>query len=309
MQIYALWQTVEWPDACEGRCARAFSRRKKLIKTLMKSKRLPEDGWDDATIEYWIQQLALMDSNNFHGNVRAGEREARVVSGIVSRRHFRLGHGIGRSGDVVAVQPKAAGSSVINHITAILVTDRLNRVCNMRLLKGVLVLPMATGMSICLSLLALKRKRMDDNPGGPEPKYVIWPRIDQKTCLKSIATACLTPVVIPNILKGDAVCTDVSAIEEKIAELGAENVLCVLSTTSFFAPRVPDDVESIAKVCASTGIGHVINNAYGLQCTKCCHLVNEACRVGRVDAVAIDGQKFACSSRWGDRGRTLPRLY
>ena len=274
-----------------GSAPEAASRRTKLVRNLLKSKRLPEEGWDDATIEHWISQLSLMDSNNFAGNVRAGEREARVASGIVSRRHFRLGHGIGRSGDVVAVQPKAAGSSVINQMTAILVKDLLNRVCGMRLLKGVLVLPMATGMSICLSLLALKRKRMEERPGSPDPKYVLWPRIDQKTCLKSIATACLVPVVIPNKLDGDTVRTDVGAIEDKVRQLGAENILCVLSTTSCFAPRVPDDVEAIARVCAKHGIGHIINNAYGVQDGKCCHIVNEACRVGRVDAVVQSTDK------------------
>lgn len=41
-----------------------------------------------------------MDSNNFLDNVGLGEREARVASGMVTRRHFRLAHGIGRSGDV-----------------------------------------------------------------------------------------------------------------------------------------------------------------------------------------------------------------
>jgi len=31
-------------------------------------------------------------------------------------------------------------------------------------------------------------------------------------------------------------------------------------------------------------VPHLINNAYGLQCSKCCHLVETACRTGRVDA-------------------------
>ena len=62
----------------------------------------------------------------------------------------------------------------------------------------------------------------------------------------------------------------------RLEEVGPENVVCVLSTTSCFAPRVPDRVDSIAEVCAKYGIGHIINNAYGLQCTRCCHLINEA---------------------------------
>lgn len=47
-----------------------------------------------------------MDSNNFIDNIGVGEREARVASGLVARCHFRLAHGMGRSGDVAAEQPK-----------------------------------------------------------------------------------------------------------------------------------------------------------------------------------------------------------
>ena len=44
------------------------------------------------------------------------------------------------------------------------------------------VVPMATGMSLMLCMLALRMKR-------PSAKYVIWPRIDQKSCIKSMVTA------------------------------------------------------------------------------------------------------------------------
>ena len=47
-----------------------------------------------------------MDSNNFVDNVGVGEREGRVLSSLVARRHYRLAHGIGRSGDIAAEQPK-----------------------------------------------------------------------------------------------------------------------------------------------------------------------------------------------------------
>ena len=49
-----------------------------------------------------------MDSNNFLGNIGVGEREARVACPGVAARHFRLAHGIGRSGDIAAPQPKVA---------------------------------------------------------------------------------------------------------------------------------------------------------------------------------------------------------
>ena len=64
-----------------------------------------------------------MDSNNFPGNCGVGEREARIASDLVARRHFRLGHGIGRSGDITAVQPKAAGSSLLVKLTNSLALD------------------------------------------------------------------------------------------------------------------------------------------------------------------------------------------
>lgn len=47
-------------------------------------------------------------------------------------------------------------------------------------------------------------------------------------------------MVIENVLEGDELRTDLEAVEKKVEELGAENILCVHSTTSCFAPRVPD---------------------------------------------------------------------
>lgn len=47
-------------------------------------------------------------------------------------------------------------------------------------------------------------------------------------------------MVIENVLEGDELRTDLKTVEAKIQELGSDNVLCVHSTTSCFAPRVPD---------------------------------------------------------------------
>lgn len=88
-----------------------------------KQRKWPEEGWDDATIEAFLSDLAQMDSNNFPSNCSVGEREARIVSNIVARRHFRMGHGIGRSGDLEEVQPKAAGSSLMYKLTNSLVLE------------------------------------------------------------------------------------------------------------------------------------------------------------------------------------------
>lgn len=82
----------------------------------------------------------------------------------------------------------------------------------------------------------------DDGPQRP-PDVVLWPRIDQKSCLKAILTAGLTPIPLPLAQDGDELRTDVEGLRAQLEELGGpRRVLCVLSTTSCFAPRVPDAV-------------------------------------------------------------------
>jgi hypothetical protein len=57
-----------------------------------------------------------MDSNNYQSNAGVGEREGRVACPLVARRHFNLAHGIGRSGDISAEQPKACGMLAAVHV-------------------------------------------------------------------------------------------------------------------------------------------------------------------------------------------------
>lgn len=76
-------------------------------------------------------------------------------------------------------------------------------------INSAVILPMATGiiyynkgMSLTLCLLTLRKMR-------PLSKYVVFPRIDQKTCLKCIFSANLVPIVVENILKGDELHTNI----------------------------------------------------------------------------------------------------
>lgn len=262
----------------------ALTARCNLVKSLLSQRKLPVDGWDDATIEMLLQDAACMDSNNFLNNVGVGEREARVASDLVARRHYRLAHGMGRSGDVAAEQPKAAGSSMLVKLTNIL-TQHALQLAGMLDVKAITVLPVATGMAITLTLLAMKA-------ACPQTvKYVLWPRIDQKTCLKAITSAGLQPVVIENLLVGDQLTTDLEAVKTQVEKLGAETILCVLTTSSCFAPRGADKLVDIAKLCSSVGVGHVINNAYGVQSSALCKLITSAWRKGRVDAVVQSTDK------------------
>lgn len=148
----------------------------------------------------------MMDSNNFPSNVGVGEREARIACPLVERRHYRMAHGVGRSGDISAVQPKvrvsdaiphltaaihvthmhdtsqvpqetgasicvlqAAGSSLLAKLANLLAADAL-RIAGMSDLTAATVLPLATGMALTSTLLAIKRTR----PSSIQ--YVLWPR-------------------------------------------------------------------------------------------------------------------------------------
>jgi O-phospho-L-seryl-tRNASec:L-selenocysteinyl-tRNA synthase len=249
--------------------------RQNQLQILLNQKKLPVAGWNDQAIELAIHELSIMDSNNFTSNAGVGEREGRIYSSLVARRHYNLSHGIGRSGDISEVQPKAAGSSIIYKLTNSLVLHAME-IAGLKPGMTSLVLPLATGMSLTMCFIAMKASK-------PNAKYIIWPRIDQKSCFKSIATARLTPLCVENKLVNGQMITDVAAIAALMEQYG-DQVLCVLSTTSCFAPRQPDLVDEIAVLCKQHHCGHVINNAYGVQCEVICKKINRAITIGRVDA-------------------------
>lgn len=169
-------------------------------------------------------------------------------------------------------------------LTKAMTLNVLKKVIGLSCINDCIVLPFATGMSITLSLLALKSLK-------PEAEFVIWPRIDQKTCLKSILTANLKPLVIQPVINNEQLVTDMEAINAAIERVGANKVLCVFSTTSCFAPRTPDKVVDIAKVCKQHDLFHVVNNAYGLQCGKITNDLNQAHKQGKLDILISSTDK------------------
>jgi len=54
----------------------------------------------------------------------------------------------------------------------------------------------------------------------------------------AIAAGCV-PLVVENLLEGDELRTDVAGVREKIASVGAEQVLCVLATIPNPNPNKP----------------------------------------------------------------------
>jgi len=193
---------------------------------------------------------------------------------------------MGRSGDITEPQPKAVGSSVLVKLALMLTLDALRRGSGLDkkgpAAHGVL-LPLCTGMSMSLLLSSLRSSDIKKN-------IVLWSRIDQKSCFKAITSAGLVCVVVQTKIQGDEVVTDIEAIEAALKEHG-DRVLAIITTTSCFAPRVPDAVDKVAKLCQQADVHHVINNAYGLQCAKTCKLINRACVVGRVDGIVCSTDK------------------
>eukprot|EP00116_Pleurobrachia_bachei_P006900 sb/3467162/ len=169
---------------------------------------------------------------------------------------------------------EAAGSALMCRITEGLVLDVLRHV-GCKNTKACVVLPVATGMALTLSLLYLKQE-------NPKSSVVLWLRIDQKTCIKAPQTAGCTVVVIEPVVKGDTIQTNVESLERELERYG-EDVLAVISTTSCFSPRSPDRVVKVAELCKKYSRPHVINNAYGIQIPKYMAQINSASLQGRVD--------------------------
>lgn len=294
----------------------------KQYKSLFINRRLPDHGWSDVQIQSLLFLFSTLDTNNKtlaqgsyggdghdgddddanntedgSGETRwcgVGEREGRVYSSLVSQRHFGLSHGMGRSGDIMEPQPKAAGSSVLVKLTLLLTLDalrrgsglegKINKKQNGPAAFGIL-LPLCTGMSMSLFLQSIQQQ---DSSAGKD--IVLWSRIDQKSCFKAISAAGLKCIVVPTKIRGDEVVTDLGAMEDALLQ-HRDRVLAIITTTSCFAPRVPDAVDEVAKLCQKWNVHHVINNAYGLQCSKTSKLLNRACVVGRVTGIVCSTDK------------------
>ncbi len=66
------------------------------MKKIIHNRSVPDEGLDELTIEYILNQLAMMESNNGINHIGIGEREGRIFSNVVKKRNFGLVHGIGR---------------------------------------------------------------------------------------------------------------------------------------------------------------------------------------------------------------------
>ncbi|MES1916844.1 MAG: hypothetical protein MHM6MM_008629 [Cercozoa sp. M6MM] len=180
------------------------------------------------------------------------------------------------------MQPKAVGSGVLASLTRHMMLSLLRRQCGLRSLSSCVILPCATGMALMLSLLSL--------PGG----NIVWSRIDQKTCVKAMTAtgARVHPVQLRR--HGDQLCTDVDGIADLLDTLN--DIKCVVTTTSCFAPRAADDVLAVGRMCHERGVAHVVNHAYGAMSPHTSALLEKALRStsSRVDLVVMSTDKNFC---------------
>lgn len=204
---------------------------------------------------------------------------------LVARRHYNFGHGIGRSGDLLEAQPKAVGSTILSQITNAMLLD-LIRAMGIQNCQSCFLIPLATGMTLTLCFLSLRKQR-------PQAKYILWSRIDQKSCFKSITTAGFIPIIIntKRISGKEGLFTDLEEFEKKLETIKADEFVCIMSTTSCFAPRNMDDIQKLAIMSEKYQIPHVINNAYGLQSSYICSHIQQASRAGRVDLLVQSTDK------------------
>ena len=219
-------------------------KREKIVADFFQNPRMLPEGMDEMTVEYVLNTLAKMDTNNFSSSVGVGEREGRVYSALVARRHFHLAHGIGRSGEITECQPKAIGSSLLYKLTNSLVKHAIHLAgLHKRACTSCVVLPVATGMAISLCLSSLRRHL--GHGEAVKRKHVLIIRCDQKSALKAISTAGFVPVVVQNKMNGTDIVTDLLTLEQTIMKLNPSSIMCVISTTSCFAPRMPDEYRSV----------------------------------------------------------------
>ncbi len=248
------------------------------LKELLDQRTIPEKGWSDDQILVIIELLASMDTDKDPKAARVGEREGRVASPLLDRLSAGFCHGIGRSGQIAAPQPKAPGGSImymlVNRFASTILRKR-----GLPNVKGAILLPLSTGMSIFLSLAACRNLH-----GGT---HVVYPRVDHQSPLRGIAAAGYSVNQVETRIEGEAVRCDVTKIREAISKETA----AIVSTTTFFPPREPDDIKEIAKLAADLEIPHIINNAYGVQSDEIMARVRGAIDAGRVDYVVQSTDK------------------
>ncbi|GJQ88153.1 hypothetical protein Trydic_g13155 [Trypoxylus dichotomus] len=257
----------------------AMNTRSKLIESILQHKKIPEEGWSEKMIEDLLLEITC-EKQEFS--------TAPFGNDMVSIRNYNIYNG------TTLTNPKLLKSEDLSSNVGLKIAQLGNAFVN-ELIKTMgikkpfdsAIIPVATGMSLLFSMLTFRSLK-------PTSRYVIWSRIDQKSCFKSIVSAGCIPIIVDTQCVDKQHITLTDTIEEKIKQFGAENICCVMSTTSCFAPRACDDIEDIAKICHKNDVFHLINNAYGLSNRKLMKRINKASVKGRVSIFVQSTDKNLC---------------
>lgn len=248
------------------------------IKVLFEQKSVPIKPWNDDQIEFLLQILSHMDTDKDDKSARVGEREARIASNLHLKTSAGFCHGVGRSGFLTAPQPKAPGGSILYETTNYLARDFLKKFGLPNINKAI-VLPLCTGMSLALTLAALKPDWNNDDL--IHKRAVIIPQIDHNSILKSIEMVGARVKIVKGKIFGDAVRIPIEDIKKSIDD----TCFGILSITSFFPPRENDDIKEISKFAEEHELVHVVINAYGVQSPEWMKIIRSGIDAGRIDAI------------------------
>lgn len=249
------------------------------IRDVLNRRVFPDKSMTDSQLELLVQILSSMDTDKDPEAARVGEREARIASPFVGTLSAGFNHGIGRSGQLDAPQPKAAGASLMQQIANTVALDAIRKLGLSNVRTGI-VTPLSTGMTLGLVLSAIRREL--------HIQRVLFPRIDHLSPRRGIALSGLEEVHVSTLIEDDAVRVDLDDLERHISKTKS---CAVLSTTTFFPPRESDPIKSIARLCADNDIPHIVNNAYGVQSQEVMAQLRSAIDAGRVDAVIQSSDK------------------
>jgi O-phospho-L-seryl-tRNASec:L-selenocysteinyl-tRNA synthase len=279
------------PPNMIDRASIGFKAHLKPLYQLLEQRTLPDQGWDDSQIKLFLYYLSHLDSDKDPGALRIGEREGRFSSDLLGDLSGGFFHGIGRSGNLTAPQPKAAGASIMQKITNKIVLSLIKSL-GLTNIKAALTVPFGTGMSIGLALRGLVNHYNVDFKSKP---LVMYPQLDHKSPVKGIEFVGGDVCIIPgkfgkNYYAPDGVYVDIEDIKQIYHE-NSSQISSIVSNTTFFAPRVPDDIKEIAKFAKQNNIIHIINNAYGVQVPSILKDIGRAIDAGRVDAIVQSTDK------------------
>jgi O-phospho-L-seryl-tRNASec:L-selenocysteinyl-tRNA synthase len=277
-KIHEFFKNTPIPQNMLDRGQIVLNNFMKPIKTLFEQKNVPKESWSDEQIEFLLQTLSNMDTDKDSNAARVGEREARIVSKLHLKTSAGFCHGVGRSGFLTAPQPKAPGGSIMYEIANYLARDTL-RNFGLPNISEAIIVPLCTGMSLSLTLGALKPNEGESK--GNIKRTVIVPQIDHKSILKAIDLMGFKPKIVKGKIIGDSVRIPVEDIKESIDN----DSFAIISITSFFPPREPDDIKEISKMAQERDLVHIVINAYGVQSPEWMKLIRSAIDAGRVDAI------------------------